>query len=688
MAAFCPNEERIRDNFGAVKHVFSREKQAVTGATAQKKATLGGPNRFDLRQELLSLYPNRHRSILKPPGCQNWTTVSKHGYLSDETILKAVSGTENRIWGCRWGEQTIFAVLDIDAKSQYHNELGLARLIHVLESCGIQLGSLYQSSDSGGWHAYIFFSDWVKSEDLQDYLNQLLKAEGFEIKQGQLEIFPSNNGLRLPLQRGFAWLDASAQILIRRDELKADEAIYKFLQDSKNKQHNWEIVRTRIISRLKQIASEQERKQTKEYLEEEPEEDGFSTFFSEAGKLLDVYNAGRNYWQNGLTEPSQRHHAILAVGHYLWYGDESNQVRALPGARNSQRRAKVILSWLQENHNGYSNSVLKNDWKEIEADILRACNWAPQEAANAVRAHYPLTDRAIDRLIDRSKQTGRVWQVTDFEKGNIGREEEARTKIRSGLVQLIESGRRITVRGLERVTGCKRETIRRHADIWGVFRLSNGPGDLSCGGAVPQAATDCSQESLFNSEKSENEIACSESKAVEESVIDLDALKLNLKGLTEEEKRAAGWTWYQQLYLTDPEKPIGILDLHDGEKALFHDRTFDHAFYRSSNYQLYPKKKDLIDFVRLERVRWIAPLICGQVSQSSCFEVVALSGRPGITNRVYLAHGQSYLVFLEPRAATDVQWKFSSAFPSTPGYIQSKVTSGSLIWTNRSPPRR
>ena len=238
----------------------------MTGATAQKKATLGGPNRFDLRQELLSLYPNRHRSILKPPGCQNWTTVSKHGYLSDETILKAVSGTENRIWGCRWGEQTIFAVLDIDAKSQYHNELGLARLIHVLESCGIQLGSLYQSSYSGGWHAYIFFSDWVKSEDLQDYLNQLLKAEGFEIKQGQLEIFPSNNGLRLPLQRGFAWLDASAQILIRRDELKADEAIYKFLQDSKNKQHNWEIVRTRIISRLKQIASEQERKQTKEYL--------------------------------------------------------------------------------------------------------------------------------------------------------------------------------------------------------------------------------------------------------------------------------------------------------------------------------------------------------------------------------------------------------------------------------------
>lgn len=121
-------------------------------------------------------------------------------------------------------------------------------------------------------------------------------------------------------------------------------------------------------------------------------------------------------------------------------------------------------------------------------------------------------------------------------------------------------------------------------------------------------------------------------------MIDLSSLLLNLSGLDESAKKAEGWRWYQQLYLSDPEKPhIGTLPLHDAEKAIFHDRTFDHAFYKSSNYRLYPKRKDVIDATRLARVRWIGPLIAGEVANSSCYEVVALSGRPGVPNRVYIA---------------------------------------------------
>lgn len=168
-------------------------------------------------------------------------------------------------------------------------------------------------------------------------------------------------------------------------------------------------------------------------------------------------------------------------------------------------------------------------------------------------------------------------------------------------------------------------------------------------------------------------------------MVNLATIKLDLRGLDESAKRSQGWDWYQKLYLIEPNKPhIGIHALHDSEKVIFHGTTFDHAFYKSSNYKLHPKRKDVVDDSRIERVRWIAPLIAGLVPNSSCWEVVALNGRPGIPNRVYVAHGQSYLVWLEPRAETDpIRWKFMSAFPTFPKYIQDKVMIGTQLWTNR-----
>ena len=142
---------------------FSCKRQTVTGATAFKKATASGEINQCARQVFLSLYPNRHKSILKPSGCRGWVTLSRHVTLADETILNASSLQDDTIWGCRWGEQTRFAVLDIDEESKYHNELGLARLRHLLASVGFDHPQNYQSSESGGWHLYLSFSDWVAS---------------------------------------------------------------------------------------------------------------------------------------------------------------------------------------------------------------------------------------------------------------------------------------------------------------------------------------------------------------------------------------------------------------------------------------------------------------------------------------------------------------------------------------------
>jgi hypothetical protein len=94
----------------------------------------------DARQNFLSLYPNRHKSILKWPG-RDWVTVSHHGCLSDETILSAVSLQEKTFWGCRWGRQTRFVVLDVDNESQYHNQ----RLVSAWRRQILEISSLWRS---------------------------------------------------------------------------------------------------------------------------------------------------------------------------------------------------------------------------------------------------------------------------------------------------------------------------------------------------------------------------------------------------------------------------------------------------------------------------------------------------------------------------------------------------------------
>ncbi len=456
----------------------------MTGATAILDATPGGKFNIELRQRFLALYPNRHQSILKPARCKEWVTMSRHAALTDEAIMKAISLKDATTWGTRWGKQTRFSVFDVDETSQHHNELGLARLRHLLASVRLDSTQIYKSSESTGWHLYASFTTWVDSEEVHQTLKQWLTAEGLQVKQGQLELFPSNNGLRLPLQRGFAWLDDQGAIKLKREAISADEAIALFTDALDAHAHDWQIVKNRIARRLEQLESESRTLQSNKPKADDDGEEGFADFFTVAGMIPEVYNFGRKYWQEGLTAPSQRHHAILCLGHYLWYGDEEAGLKALPGIGRSAKRAAVIEDWLREKHNGFSKTVLKGDWKSISADIQGACNWEAQEETERRRQSYPITDRAIERLEGLTRQTGRVWYPEDFQKGNVGREEKAREQIRLALVQLIEEGRRITVRGLERASGCDRKTIRRHADIWGAFRLSNGGGDLSFGGAA------------------------------------------------------------------------------------------------------------------------------------------------------------------------------------------------------------
>ena len=80
--------------------------------------------------------------------------------------------------GCYFGELTRFAVLDIDQESKYHDPAELVELAGKLAAVGLTV-TPYQSSDSGGWHLYLFFDDWARSGDVSQTIKTWLKLEGY-----------------------------------------------------------------------------------------------------------------------------------------------------------------------------------------------------------------------------------------------------------------------------------------------------------------------------------------------------------------------------------------------------------------------------------------------------------------------------------------------------------------------------
>ncbi|MEM0978667.1 MAG: hypothetical protein AAGH78_00195 [Cyanobacteria bacterium P01_H01_bin.58] len=115
--------------------------------------------------------------------------------------------------GVRFNHQTPYALLDIDTGSTYGTAEAIAQIRAALETIGITHTILLRSSQSNGLHLYLPLAEPVKTFDLAVALHECLKAQGFAIAKGQLELFPNvktygveriihYNGHRLPLQPG------------------------------------------------------------------------------------------------------------------------------------------------------------------------------------------------------------------------------------------------------------------------------------------------------------------------------------------------------------------------------------------------------------------------------------------------------------------------------------------------------
>ena len=322
----------------------------------------------------------------------------------------------------------------------------------------------YQSSHSGGWHLYLPFDYWESSNEVEQTLKHWLSALGYCIAGGTLEVFPSGNALRLPLQPGFGWIAPDGSLIKDRDQITVEDALASFLFDLKHNARNWFDAKQRIDSQIAAIVQS-----TREKVQEHKEHlnlEGFEHLYS-AGKIQEVWEKGRKWWSLGLQSNGERHEAVLAVGHYLWYGDEDRYVSALPGDINAEYRAMLIEAWLKENHNGKCRHINQGNWRVVNDQIHRAVFWR-RNKEHWVREPYPLTSRLLKRLVALYKTTKRIWSIEQFEKANQDRKLEARARIAEAIVSLKEEGLLITIAEVARKAKAHWTTVKKNWDLMAV----------------------------------------------------------------------------------------------------------------------------------------------------------------------------------------------------------------------------
>lgn len=420
--------------------------------------------------EFLSLF-HRYSYICKPLSGGSWFSADDSWKLSDTEILKAISCAHPRyIVGCRAGRATRYAVLDIDAGSRYHDLNAIDHLRKTLAAAGITRTMVFRSSFSDGWHLYIFFDEPISSKDLRNQLSNLLKAHDFKIAKGTLEIFPhpsdvsNGQGLRLPLQPGFAWLDQSTlEVEIERSELSATKALELFvdaLNSWSNSRHDFHHLKGYVerLAQRKQAAVAHVEKppannvvpllKREAIVGDENGADEIRRIFQviPPGIKCDVWLKGREHYVSGLTGPSQRAEAIYCLSHYLFYGDPQRSLPAL-GYGYEQDRKWAIEQILALKHNNQSGDINEGRADAFE-QVARAANWVPPHKRG--QEHKPYRPDVPIAWI----------------RHNANLKVDARNKIKQSVTEFAANGQAFSVRDLQEKTGCSPSTLYKHQDLW------------------------------------------------------------------------------------------------------------------------------------------------------------------------------------------------------------------------------
>lgn len=416
--------------------------------------------------EFLSLF-HRYGYIYKPlTAGGSWLSAKEQWTLTDSEVLKAIACAHPRyLLGARAGKTARFAVLDIDTKSQYHKKKELHRLIATLTDAGLTEPCLYQSSDSGGWHLYIYLDEPVPSLELHRLLVQLLQCSGFTVKKGTLEVFPNPGdgslgyGLRLPLQPGFAWVNSNTlDIETEREWLTPSQALERFMADCRHFNNSptayaqlKRTVKERVAAH-EQIAEHinQALGQSTRHIEAANElaAAAVSRVFGKLppGMIADIWWRGRSYFESGLTGPSQRADAIFCLNHYLFYGDPEKQLEPLGYGYEEERRYAIESILAAKNHD--QSKDLNRGRPDAVAQISRAANWRPPH-------------KRADNVVPFKRSVPIAWVRHN---GNL--KADAISRIRKAVCEFVEAKQPFTVRELALKAECSTSTLYCHKALW------------------------------------------------------------------------------------------------------------------------------------------------------------------------------------------------------------------------------
>lgn len=194
-----------------------------------------------IEEFIKEIYRHRRDTIKTPVENKRWTCDSGNTIRKDKLVELYLD--PNTIIGCRFGKQTRHAVIDIDKGSIYHpnqDREAISRILDCLKSIGIEGSIIIRSSHSGGVHLIFPFPLLIESFELATLLRDTVEKNGYEVKSGQLEIFPNvkksakslYNGIRLPLQDGSFILNDKFEIVTNNHEVFISEFYAKsYLQD-------------------------------------------------------------------------------------------------------------------------------------------------------------------------------------------------------------------------------------------------------------------------------------------------------------------------------------------------------------------------------------------------------------------------------------------------------------------------
>ncbi len=433
-----------------------------------------------VEEKFLSLF-HRYGYIYKPFGSRGWLSADERWKLTDTEILKAIACVHPKyLLGTRAAKASYYAVIDIDAGSKYHNLDSLKKITRVLAEAGIEETNLYRSSESGGWHLYIWFDAPVSCRDLRAQLFQLFDLHDFEINKGTLEIFPHvgekslGQGLRLPLQEGFAWLNQD-NLTIRHDRLFMSpvEALTQFMDDfecSANPYHNFHKLkahvatvaakREQIVARTANATKLAEVVPIRNFVYSGDSEEAMAVVKSvfrtvPPNIIADNWLKGRNYYAVGLTAPNQRADATTSLSHYLFFGDPERLLPAM-GYGYEDERNWVIQEVLTTKHNGYSED-LRRGRSDALAQAERASHWIPP------------------RRRGQENQKYKFEMPISWVRNNANRAALACRKIEAAVADFEEAGLPFSMRDLRLKSGCSSTTLAKHEELWKPVqeRLSN-----------------------------------------------------------------------------------------------------------------------------------------------------------------------------------------------------------------------